>query len=50
MVAGVPPDRMIGTTRQALVADVGAARVEIRELCDELRREVLVEEQHLLLS
>jgi hypothetical protein len=27
-----------------------APRVEIREFCDEPRREVLVEEQHLLLS
>ena len=46
MVAGVLPDRTIGTTRQTLVADVGAAWIFNREL----RREILVEEQHLLLS
>jgi hypothetical protein len=33
-----------------LFGDVGAARVEIRELGAAPRREVLVEEQHLLLS
>jgi len=50
MVAGVLRNRTIGTTRQTLFGDVGAARVELRELCDEPRREVLVEEQYLLLS
>ena len=35
---------------QTLFSDVGAAWVQIRELCDEPYREVLVEEQHRLLS
>jgi len=50
MIAGVLPDRMVGTTPQTPFGDVGAARVEIRELSYEPCREVFVEEQHRLLS
>jgi hypothetical protein len=50
VIAGVLPDRTTGTTRQTSVADVDAAWVQIRELGDKPRREILVEEQHLPLS
>jgi hypothetical protein len=50
VVAGVPPDREIGGTRQAAAADIGAARVQFSERGYEVRRDIFVEEQHTPLS
>jgi hypothetical protein len=50
VVAGMLPDRAIVATRQATLADVDAAWLQIREVCDEPRREIFVKEQHPLLS
>jgi hypothetical protein len=50
MVAGVLPDRTIGTTRQTVVADVSAAWIQNCELSDEPRREILVSKSSICCS
>src|SRR5215469_4825433 len=47
VIARILPNRPIGTTHQASIADMGATRIKIRKLCDKPRCEIFVEEQHV---
>ena len=50
VVAGVLPDRTIGTTRQTSVCDVDAAWVHMREFRDKPRGEILVAKSSICCS
>jgi hypothetical protein len=43
VIAPVLPDDAIGSSRQAPVADMGKTGIQIRELCEEPRSEILIE-------